>query len=79
MKECRKLKPTRPRDEPTWNLPVTGPDHAYPMRSNQEMLQKGLATGTVRGTDCAYSMRGDHTMSTDWNAWVLGGYPRLPP
>lgn len=39
---CRKIKPTRPRGEPTWSLPeglatgaIRGPDHAYPMRGNQ--------------------------------------------
>ena len=42
--DCRKIRPTRPRDEPTWSLPeglatgtVRGPDHASPMRGNHTM------------------------------------------
>lgn len=44
-------------------------------------LLEGLATGTVRGPDHAYPMRGHLVMSTELNtAWVLGeGYIRLSP
>lgn len=42
--DCRKIRPKRARDEPTWSLPeglaavtVRGPDHASPIRGNSTM------------------------------------------
>lgn len=44
-------------------------------------LPECLSTGTVRGPDHAWPMKGDHTMSLDQDtAWMLGvGYIRLSP
>lgn len=46
------------------------------MRGDHAMLPEGLTTGTVRGPDRAYPMRGDDAMSTDCDAQavMLGGY-----
>lgn len=52
---CRKIRPTRQRDGPTWSLTVAliGSDPDQSMRGDFTILLEALETGAVGGPDCA--------------------------